>query len=225
MATFTISHADTLLYGNAYEPKVTGSKRGVPTTQVVQVDLGAPAAGAANSVATSQSVGAGATFTLNGSLASGGVATFDVPRNVVAAWTTTSVLTVRGTDAYGRSITESSASGTSFAGKKAFKTITSVTSSASITLATVGTGNVLGLPYCLAGKFDILAGYADTTQEAATSTVVARDTTTATATTGDVRGTYAPATTPNGSVRFRVWMKIADVTSRAGAYGIEQYAG
>lgn len=112
----------------------------------VRVDLGAPAAAASNNIATSQSVAAAASFALNGSLVSGGIATLDVPRNVVAAWTTTSVLTITGKDEYGNTIVEQSASGTSHTGKKAFKTITSISSSASITSATVGTGDVLGLP-------------------------------------------------------------------------------
>lgn len=221
MARHNVSNADELYWGDAYEPAAFNSRRGVPITPTVQVDLGAPVAGAANSICASQSVTGGVAALLNGSTAG----TLDVPRNVVAAWTNTAVCTVRGTDKYGRALTESSASGTSMTGKKAFKTITSVRFSASVTAATVGTGNVLGLPYRLAGKFDILAAYADTTQEAATSTVVAGDANTATATTGDVRGTIAPATTPNGSVRFRVWMKVNSVANRAGAYGVDQFAG
>jgi hypothetical protein len=43
-------------------------------------------------------------------------------------------------------MTESSASGTSFTGKKAFATVTKVKVSADVTALTVGTGNVLGLP-------------------------------------------------------------------------------
>lgn len=221
MGRNTISTADELFWGDAYEPQAHNSRRGVPMTPPVQVDLGTPTAGAANTICASQSVSSGVAALLNGSTAG----TLDVPRNVVASWTNTAIVTVRGTDKYGRSLTESSASGTSFTGKKAFKTITSVTFNANVTSATVGTGNVLGLPYRLAGKWDILAGYADSTQEAATSTVVAGDATAATATTGDVRGTYAPATTPDGSKRFRVWMKINSVANRAGAYGVDQYAG
>lgn len=111
------------------------------------VDLGAPATADADGVAASQTVtGAGTAFVLNGALVSNGVAVFDVPRNVVAAWTNTAVLTITGTDADGNTVVEQSASGTSHTGVKAFKTVTSVKTSATVTSATVGSGNVLGLP-------------------------------------------------------------------------------
>lgn len=115
---------------------------------VVKIDLGAPALAVTNGISASQSVALGASFLLNGSLAdaSGAFVTLDVPRNVVAAWTTTSILTITGEDEYGNTMVEKSASGASHTGKKAFKKITSVSSSASITSATIGTGDVLGLP-------------------------------------------------------------------------------
>lgn len=125
------------------------------------VDLGSPSVDDADGVAASQSVSAGASFTINGALASSGVATFDVPRNVVASWTTTSVLTITGKDEYNNTIIETSASGTSHTGKKAFKKVTSVSSSASITSATVGTGNVLGMPVCVSHASYILAELKD----------------------------------------------------------------
>jgi hypothetical protein len=109
------------------------------------INLGSPVLGTSNSISLSQSVtasnGVGLAL-LNGSTA--GV--LDVPRNVIAAWTNTAVCTVRGTDVLGNAMTESSASGTSMTGKKAFAKVTSVNFSASVTGATVGTGNVLGLP-------------------------------------------------------------------------------
>ena len=221
MARHNISNADELFWGDAYEPKANGSRRGVPLHPTLQVDLGAPVAASANAISLSQSVTGGVAALLNGAL--GG--TLDVPRNVVAAWTNTAVCTVTGTDVYGRTLVESSASGTSMTGKKAFKTITSVVFSASVTSATVGTGDVLGLPYRIGGKFDILAAYADTTADIASATVVAGDATTPSATTGDVRGTYDPNTACNGSVRFRLWLKPYGVKNRAEAYGVDQFAG
>ena len=221
MARHNISNADELFWGDAYEPKANGSKRGIPFHPILQVDLGAPVAASANAICLSQSVTGGVAALLNGAL--GG--TLDVPRNVVAAWTNTAVCTVTGTDVYGRTLVESSASGTSMTGKKAFKTITSVVFSASVTSATVGTGDVLGLPYRIGGKFDILAAYADNTADIASAAVVAGDATAASATTGDVRGTYDPNTACNGSVRFRLWLKPYGVKNRAEAYGVDQYAG
>lgn len=114
------------------------------------LDLGSPLTADADGVAASQTVtGAGTAFVINGALADGGKVVFDTPRNVVAAWTNTAVLTITGTDVDGNAVVEKSASGTSHTGKKAFKTVTSVTTSATVTSATVGSGVVLGLPVYL----------------------------------------------------------------------------
>lgn len=125
------------------------------------IDLGSPNVADADGVAASQSVAAAASFSLDGALVVDGEAVFDVPRNVVATWTTTSVLTITGKDEYGNTMVEKSASGTSHTGKKAFKKVTSVTSSASITSATVGTGDVLGLPVFVGDSGLIKAEFLD----------------------------------------------------------------
>jgi hypothetical protein len=113
------------------------------------VSWGAPLLADADGVSASQSVAANASFLLDGALSGDIIASrmiFDVPRNVVAAWTGTAVVTFNGKDEYGNTMVETSASGASHTGSKAFKEITSVTSSASITSATVGTGTKLGMP-------------------------------------------------------------------------------
>lgn len=125
----------------------------------VMINLGAPDTADSDGVCESQSGTADTAMTLNGDLVSGGVATFDVPRNVVAAWTNTAVLTIVGTDVFGNVMQEVSASGTSHVGKKAFKTITSVTPSANITSATVGTADVLGLPVFVEKASQIIAEF------------------------------------------------------------------
>lgn len=127
-------------------------------TDAILVNMGAPDAADADGAVASQACTAasGLATGINGALASGGVATFDVPRNIVAAWTGTAVLTVTGTDAYGSTMVESSASGTSHTGAKAFKTVTDVSVSADVTGLTIGTGDVLGLPFFLAQKGEIL---------------------------------------------------------------------
>ena len=115
-----------------------------------KVNLGSPATASSTAIATSQSVtGVGTAFVLNGALLSGTQIVMDVPRNVVAAWTNTAILTITGYDEANVLMIEKTASGTSHTGKKAFKRITSITTNASITGATVGTGNVLGLPVTL----------------------------------------------------------------------------
>jgi hypothetical protein len=152
--------------------------------------------------------------------AADGVATFDVPRNVVAGWTGTAVLTVTGTDAYGNVMVESSGSGTSMTGKKAFKTVTDVSTSANITGLTVGTSKVLGLPAFLASAASVLKEWQDGA-DATPGTLLAGDTATPTATTGDVRGTYAPNAAPNGAIEFE-----AVVLMQSTAYtGQAQFAG
>ncbi len=116
------------------------------------IDLGSPNALNTSGICASQSVTAATAALLNGTgtdvtASSDGLSvTLNTPRNVTAAWTTTSVCTVKGTDVYGNVMSEASASGTSMTGKKAFKTITNITFSISVTSCTVGYGDVLGLP-------------------------------------------------------------------------------
>lgn len=189
---------------------------------LVRINLGKPVASDSDGVVASQAATAagGLATGINGALASGGVATFDLPRNVVAAWTNTAVLTVTGTDEYGNVIRESSGSGTSMTGKKAFKTVTAVSVSADVTGLTVGTSKVLGLPVFLAGTGEVLRELQDGAAPTA-GTVVAGDTTAATATTGDVRGTYAPNSNPNGSLLFELIVALRSPEYR----GVAQFAG
>jgi hypothetical protein len=165
---------------------------------VIADNLGAPALASATAVCASQDVLA-ATLSgavINGGLASGGVATFDVPRNIVAAWTNTAIITITGTDKYGRTQTEVSASGTSHTGKKAFKTITKITVSADVTGLTAGSGSVLGLNYRGMLNGFICARFgADAAETGTYLSGVAAQTTSS----GDPRGTYAPSGTLDGS--------------------------
>ncbi len=187
------------------------------------VSLGAPDTADANGVCESQAGTADTAMTIDGALASGGVATFDVPRNVVGAWTNNATLTITGTDAYGNTVVETTGSaGTSHTGKKAFKTITSVVPSANITGATVGTGDVLGLPVFLPATGLILAELEDGSAPTA-GTAVAGDQTEggSTATTGDVRGTYDPNSAADGDKYFHLVLALPDPSY----IGLDQYAG
>lgn len=190
--------------------------------KVVAVSLGAPDAAVSNGVVASQAISAttGLATGINGSLAAGGVATFDQPRNVVAAWTGTAVLTVTGYDEYGNLVKESSASGTSFTGKKAFKRVTGVSVSADVTGATVGSGNVLGLPAFLSDIGRVTRELQDGVAATA-GTVVKGDRTTATATTGDVRGTYTPNASPDGAKAFTLFLAL----DHPADLGVAQFAG
>jgi len=130
------------------------------------IDLGSPFALSTNGLSASQSVAAAASFLLNGTgtdvtANADGSRTLQTARNITAAWTTTAILTITGVDIFGNVMSEVSASGTSHTGKKAFKTITSIASSASITSATVGYGDVLGLPVAIRNAAQIVSEIAN----------------------------------------------------------------
>lgn len=186
----------------------------------VLVNLGSPVAASANGISASQSVASGANALLNGALAVAGVVTLDVPRNVVAAWTGAAVLTVNGEDEYGNAMVEASASGTTFTGKKAFKRVTSASFGAAVTAATIGIGDVLGLPLFLSNGATILKELQDGAAATA-GTAVAGDVNKPTATTGDVRGTYDPNAAADGSKAFQLVVLTADPTYR----GAPQFGG
>jgi hypothetical protein len=200
---------------------IEGVNRTVPAT-IAYVELGAPDTADGDGVAASQAVTVATTplAVIDGALADDGVATFDVPRNVVAAWTGTAVLTITGTDEYGDTVVESSASGTSMTGKKAFKSVSSASFSANVTAATIGTGDVLGLPlFVQDGDFIIKEVQDDAAATAGTA--VGGDTAEPTATSGDVRGTYDPNAACDGSKAFRLAVIVTDPTYK----GQAQYAG
>lgn len=180
----------------------------------VVISLGSPVASDSDGIVASQAatVADGLATGINGAI--GGV--LDVPRNVVAAWTGTAALTVVGTDQYGNVMTESSGSGTSFTGKKAFKTVTDVTVSANVTGLTVGTSKVLGLPVFLPSSGYVLREMVDGVAATA-GTLVAGVAAPATATTGDVRGTYAPNGTPNGTLSWQLIAMLDDPSNRGAA--------
>jgi hypothetical protein len=196
----------------------SGSTKRLGVLTPYLINLGAPDVADADGVCASQSITT--TATINGALASSSVATFDQPRNVVAAWTTTAVMTVTGTDEYGDVVVESSASGTSMTGTKAFKTVTGVSVSTAVTSATVGTGDVLGLPVFLAEKGLVIAELQDGANATA-GTVVAGVQSTPTATTGDIRGTYDPNAACDGSRVFHLVALIGDPSY----LGPDQYDG
>jgi hypothetical protein len=134
---------------------------------LLRLDLGAPDTADADGILESQDLTAAGVFSvLNfngvyGDPYANAYAVLDVPRNVVAAWTTAAVLTITGEDEYGDVVVEKSASGTSLTGKKAFKKITGIATSVNITGLTVGTGNVLGLPVYIERASQIVAEIKD----------------------------------------------------------------
>jgi len=189
------------------------------------LELGNPGTADADGIITTAAVAAATPVVsgaFTGALAASGAVTLDVPRNIVAAWTNSAVMTVTGTDEYGETIVESSASGTSMAGLKAFKTVTSVAVSADVTGCTVGTGDVLGLPVFVPGSANLLREVQDLAAPTAGTLVAGLSAgTKSTATTADVRGTYDPNAACNGTIAFGLVVWLEDGAHR----GNPQYAG
>lgn len=141
-------------------------------------------------------------------------------------------VTVSGFDVYGQAmseaITSSAAVSTAVSGLKAFYIITSVTvSGATGTALTVGTTNVLGIPVRVANIAYVASVKSNNTLAQDAGTFVAADTNTATTTTGDVRGTYTPATASNGIVRTVMGILLPGIAvgpnaTRVGALGVTQ---
>jgi len=141
-------------------------------------------------------------------------------------------VTVAGFDVYGQAmseaITSSAAVSTAVSGLKAFYLITSVSvSGATGTALTVGTSNVLGIPVRVANVAYVASVKSNNTLAQDAGTFVAADTATATTTTGDVRGTYVPATSSNGIVRTVMGILLPAIavgpnSTRTGALGVTQ---
>ena len=190
-----------------------------------------PATASTVTVVAAQGKASSGNLTLNGSLVSSGVATLDFPRNVQVVSTsandTTLTSTVTGTDVYGISLVETiTYTGTTAAqGLKAFKTVTNVSVSGS-TAGTVaaGPGDVFGVPYYF-DQTSSLQAFWDATWNNGSGVTTVGVTSAATATTGDVRGTYKPASASDGTRKLGLWIYVNDPDSNTGLYGVAQYGG
>ena len=192
-----------------------------------------PAAKSATAVCAAQAVAAAGNATINGASATGGVATFDYARTVnvdsTGAGDTTQTVTVTGTDYWGQAQTETIAlNGTTLvAGQKSFKTITAVAVSALLAgNLTVGNEDVFGLPYRVTDAGYLLrTGWAGAVADDAGTFAAADTTSPATATTNDVRGTYAPSSAADGSRRLVIAIGLTGLqagpnATQTGAVGV-----
>jgi len=219
--------SDGVRAGRNFANNGTANQPGVYMSPIFVYDV-VPVALSATAVAAAQAVAAAGNLTINGASASGGVATLDVPRCVSivssSAGDTTQTATVTGTDAYGITTTETiTFNGTTTVnGQKSFKTVTRVAISAALAgNASVGSTDVFGLPFRADSRNYCLTAWNGAF--VTTGTFVAAVTTSpATTTTGDVRGTFAPADAADASKRLTVWMYIENPDSVTGLYGVTQ---
>jgi hypothetical protein len=141
-------------------------------------------------------------------------------------------VTITGYDYYGQAMSEVIATGTvqstTVNGKKAFFQIASATISGALgaTIA-VGTTDILGLPVRVFNVAYIASVKSNNTLAQDAGTFVAAVTAAATTTTGDVRGTYVPATASNGIVRTVMGILLPGIAvgpnaTRVGALGVTQ---
>ena len=215
--------SDGVRAGRNFANNGTANQPGVFMSPINVYDV-VPVALDADGICAQQTLAGAGNALLNGALASGGTVTLDVPRNVIvdAAGAATAVLTITGTDVYGIPMSEAiTLNGTTaVAGKKAFKTITRVAASAAATDIFVGTGDVFGLPIDANSRNYVLTAWNGAF--VTTGTFVAADATAATTTTGDVRGTFAPADAADGTKRLTLWVFVLDDDTQTGLYGVTQ---
>jgi hypothetical protein len=201
-----------------------------------------PQALVANNIATAQTTSSAITLTAGTSVKAvtraDGVAVLqlDLPRAVsIVSGTGTLTnrnVTISGYDYYGQAMSEVIATGTvqstTVKGKKAFYQIASATISGALgaTIA-IGTTDILGLPVRVFNAAYVASVKSNNTLAQDAGTFVAADTATATTTTGDVRGTYVPATASDGTVRTVMTITLPAIAvgpnaTRVGALGVTQ---
>ncbi len=145
----------------------------------------------------------------------------------------TAVFVIRGFDIYGFPLSDSvtGTSGTATtalisSSVKTFKYIQSITPTGTVssTGLTVGTGDTIGLPL-RADRFSELSMTYGNTSVTASTGFTAAVTTTATSTSGDVRGTYALQASSDGVKRLAVRQspQVSNSTSTTGLLGVAQF--
>ena len=245
VGTYTVSASST-----ASSTTITAHSN-VPLDNPSPMDLGVgplgriyvwdivPQAAVTNNIAASQTAAAAGAVTLTAGTSvksvttAGGVTVLqlDCPRAVkVNCSTTARAFTASGYDYYGQAMSETitvAVAGTAVTGKKAFFQITGATIAGSATAVVIGTSDKLGLPVRVFNVSYVASVKSNDTLAQDTGTFVAADTATATTTTGDVRGTYAPATASDGIVRTTMGILLPAIAvgpnaTRVGALGVTQ---
>ena len=245
VGTYTVSASST-----ASSTTITGHTN-VPLENPSPMDLGVgplgriyvwdivPQAAVTNNIAVSQTAAAAGAVTLTAGTSVKSVTTasgatvlqLDCPRAVkVNCSTTARAFTVSGYDYYGQAMSEVITvvtPATAVTGLKAFYQITGVTIAGSATVVVVGTSDKLGLPVRVFNVAYVTSVKSNSALAQDAGTFVAADTATATTTTGDVRGTYTPATASDGIVRTVMTIALPAIAvgpnaTRVGALGVTQ---
>ena len=243
--TYTINQSvtasSTTMYanGNAIYADPSQMDLGIgPVGRIYVWDI-IPQAAVTNNVAASQTAsGAGAVTLTAGTSAKSVVRSdgttviqLDCPRALkVNCSTTARAFTVSGYDYYGQAMSEVitvAVAGTAVTGKKAFYQISGATIAGSATAVVIGTSDVLGIPVRITNVAYVASVKSNNTLAQDAGTFVAADTATATTTTGDVRGTYTPATASDGIVRTVMGILLPAIAvgpnaTRVGALGVTQ---
>lgn len=237
----SVSASSTTMYanGNALIQDPSQMDLGIgPLGRIYVWDV-IPQAAVTNNVAASQTAAAAGAVTLTAgtsvrsviNAAGQTVLQLDCPRALkVNCSTTARAFTVTGYDYYGQLMTETitvSVAGTAVTGKKAFFQVLSATIAGSATAVVIGTSDVLGIPVRVTNVAYVASVKSNNTLAQDAGTFVAADTATATATTGDVRGTYTPATASDGIVRTVMGILLPAIAvgpnaTRVGALGVTQ---
>ncbi len=150
----------------------------------------------------------------------------------------TGTWTITGRDMYGYLMSETIvSSGGAKTSQKAFKYVSSITASTTITSTglQIGISDTFGFPLLLSRTGPDVYYNVGTTSSAAyilsTGPVTLGATATATSTTGDVRGTYASTTATNGTLRIVMRQKFSSTMASAitaadtsGFFGQTQYS-
>lgn len=243
--TYTINQSvtasSTTMYanGNALYGDPSPADLGVgPLGRIYVWDV-IPQAAVTNNVAASQTAAGAGSVTLTAGTSAKSVVRadgttviqLDCPRALkVNCSTTARAFTVSGYDYYGQAMTETitvAVAGTAVTGKKAFYQVSSATIAGSATAVVIGTSDVLGIPVRVTNVAYVASVKSNNTLAQDAGTFVAADTSTASATTGDVRGTYTPATASDGIVRTVMGVLLPAIAvgpnaTRVGALGVTQ---
>lgn len=221
--------SDSIRVGDVFYGLANADK-GTALPAIMVREFGAIATATASAVFSAFAATGAASATINGSLASGGVATLDVPRNVTITSTgneSARTFTITGTAEYGAAMTEqiTGPNATTVSGVKAFKTITAVSVSGALTSTQVkgGTGVAIGFPVRIGDKGKVLGVFGDGKPESTLTIVTGLSASgTSTATTADVRGTFTTGNAPNGSIAFSAVVLVGDNSTKTGTYGADQ---